>query len=399
MPAASANCPVCGNPVSSRSCPRCADRTVFRIIHRDLLWLVLLAGAAVAFFLFTRAMAARLHEINVRTAAIWYEKGRSALRAGNINAAMEDFRRASVNDHDNFQYSLALARALAAGNHEEEARPALLGLREIAPEDANVNLELARLAAKRGDVSTAVRYYQNALYGVWPEGEAEAHRGAVRLELIRFLLEHKQNSSALSELLRLGPELPNHAASQMEAGALFLRAGDPQRALSAFQSALRLAGKEPAALAGAGQAAFALGDYARAERYLAAATAAHADSGARKLLATSRRLLANDPLGAHLSEAERSRRLLAGYDHALQRLQNCAASGSEKPELAQLAGEARALKAKLMPGVLRHSPELLESGLEMIYRMEEAGARICGQGDELDEALLLIGRKRQGAAP
>ena len=78
---------------------------------------------------------------------------------------MRALRRAAAIDRDNREYQLALAGALAAADDHEAARQVLQRLRDTAPEDAEVNLELARLESRNGDVTGAVRYYQNALYG------------------------------------------------------------------------------------------------------------------------------------------------------------------------------------------------------------------------------------------
>jgi hypothetical protein len=49
-----------------------------------------------------------------------------------------------TNDHDNANYTLALAAALAAEDHIEEARQVLLRLRASAPESGEIKLNLAR---------------------------------------------------------------------------------------------------------------------------------------------------------------------------------------------------------------------------------------------------------------
>ena len=65
---------------------------------------------------------------------------------------------------------MRLADALGEGGHNAEAIQALSRLREADPEDAEINLHLARLAGKDGDVDSAVHYYENALYGRWTGG-------------------------------------------------------------------------------------------------------------------------------------------------------------------------------------------------------------------------------------
>lgn len=151
-------CPNCSSPLSSGTCLRCAEKSS-RIVHRDILLLVLLSAIAVALFLFTRAMAAKVREMDARVAAAWFGEGERQVRTGDMGSAIDSFRNATSRDHDNRTYVLALANALATAGHGEEARQSLLRLRESSPENAEINLHLARLAAKREDVAEALRYH------------------------------------------------------------------------------------------------------------------------------------------------------------------------------------------------------------------------------------------------
>jgi predicted Zn-dependent protease len=134
-----------------------------------------------------------------------------------------------------------------------------------------VNVQLARLEARRDDVTGTVRYYQNALYGSWRIDQGDARR-QVRVELIRYLLAHDQRGRALSELLVLEGNLPDDARLQTEAGRLFLEAGEPHRGLERFRQVLRSDPKNKSALTGAGEAAFEVGDYTSAQRFFRAVT-------------------------------------------------------------------------------------------------------------------------------
>jgi tetratricopeptide (TPR) repeat protein len=102
--------------------------------------------------------------MSVRDAVEWYRRGLGQLDAGHAEDAIDSFRRATVKYRDEKRYALALARALASTRQYEAARRALLALREAAPEDPDINLQLARLAADRQDVTEAIRYYHHALY-------------------------------------------------------------------------------------------------------------------------------------------------------------------------------------------------------------------------------------------
>jgi len=87
-------CPNCGGPLSSGTCLRCAERSS-RIVRRDILLLVLLSAIAVALFLFTRAMAAKVREMDARVAAAWFGEGERQVRTGDMGSAIDSFRKAT----------------------------------------------------------------------------------------------------------------------------------------------------------------------------------------------------------------------------------------------------------------------------------------------------------------
>ncbi len=161
----------------------------FRVLNRELLLLIALGVIAIGVFAFTKRMAAKEQQLDARIAAIWYDEGERQLSSGKVERAIESFRKATTDALGNRTYTLALATALAAGNHDAEAEQTLLRLRESEPEDAEINLQMARLAAKRGEVDDAVHYYRNALYGRWTGAEMDEQKRQVRAELIRFLLD------------------------------------------------------------------------------------------------------------------------------------------------------------------------------------------------------------------
>ena len=394
-------CRKCGAQTSAGICPSCGENDSSRLIHRDIFLLALIAAVAVAVFLFTRAMASKERHLDSQVAASWYHTGEKYLQAGDVKSAIDSLRRATSNDYENSEYHLALANALAQGGHNEEARYALLRLREAAPENSQINLQLARLEAKRGDMGEAVRYYHNALYGLWTGTEVDKQQRKVREELIQFLLKRQQRGQALSELLILEEDVPHEPAAETEVGQLFLQAGDPQHALKHFVRAERMEKHNREALAGAGEASFRMGDYRQAQRYLEAAVAIRDEGPARDLLSLTKMILSNDPLAPRLAREERNNRLKIDWDQAMLRLNNCMAEhqdnkGNTSEELQTLHADALATGQKLQPKSLRKDPELLETGVEMIDRIEETTRLSCGEPQGLDQALLLIGRKYRG---
>jgi tetratricopeptide (TPR) repeat protein len=380
--------------------PSAREEETFRLLNRDIFLLAVLTAIALGLFFFTRNVAAKQRHLEARVAAIWYEAGERELASRTVEKAIDDLRKATANDRENRKYAFALAEALARANHDAEARQVLLRLRESDPENAEVNLNLARLAAKSRDIPDAVRYYENALYGRWTGSQVDEQRRQVRIELIRFLLAQQQRNRALSELLIVETELPETATSHIQAAELFAETGDWQHALKNFTQAVQLDPHNATALTGAGQAAFQVGDYVKARRYLeAAVTQDPAPQPAVQLLSLVRMIFSSDPLAPHIAMEERQRRLLVDFQQSLQRLENCLAqtSKSEDPGLRALEAEALTLEPELHSEDFRSDPELVRTGLDLIYRIEKATTASCGQPAGLDQALLLIGRKHGGA--
>jgi tetratricopeptide (TPR) repeat protein len=372
---------------------------VFRIVQRELALLILLSAITIPLFVFTRSVAARNRARNIEIGNVWYQRGQEQLRTGSAQQAIDSFRNATTNDHDNAKYTLALATALAAEDHIEEARQALLRLRASAPESGEINLNLGRLAAKEDKMSEAVRYYHNALYGVWPPDQMASQRTKVRTELVRFLLAAGDKSQALSELLILSSDTPDNGPAHDNVGQLFLEAGDAQHALEQFARALRINSKDAAASFGAGRASFDLGDYSNARRYLEAGRA----NGSRSpdvpaLLETAMLVLSRDPLAPKLGTEERVRRLTEDLTFVLDGLQSCVIQkqGDDnslvvlQPLMAEL-GEG--LDGQFQPKALRADPEGFRTGLSLIQRAETATGQICSESSALHNALLLIGKK------
>ena len=377
-------------------------RTIPRIFNNQIFLLVVLSLLAFGVFVFTRRMAVWEQNTEANIAAIWYERGEQLIASGKVEQAIASFRRATANAHDNQKYMLALANALAAGNHDAEAQQLLLQLRESDPENVEINIYLARLAAAQGKVDEAIHYYQNALYGQWKGDHAEERRLQLRTELIGFLLQHQQRELASSELLILEARSPDDVATHMKLAQLFLGAGDPHRAFNDYAAAAKLDSHNVDALRGSGETAFQLGDYAKAVDYLRSALELDPGSGeTRQLLTLAELVVAEDPLVPHLSAQERQTRLLEGLRRASQRLESCLAHTLDSKAIEQMQSlqtEALAMPSKLNPN---RQPDFdtVRSGAGLIFRMEEAASAACGQAPPEDHALLLIGRAHKGMQP
>lgn len=364
-----------------------ADGAQGRVLHREVIGLTVLVVICVLGLVLTRAAAASNRKMRLDDAARWYARAAERVAAGRPGDGVPLLRRAVAIDRDNVRYRLALASALAAGRQDEPARQVLVGLRQLTPEDPEVNVQLARLESRHQDMTAAIQYYQNALYGLWP-ADRETERRHLRVELIEYLLRNKQQSRALSELLVLSANLPDVGEAQRQIGRLFLEAGDPPRALDHFARALRLDPRDSDARRGAGEAAFAAGDYARARSYLRAAGALPARVA--RLSEVADTVLTSDPLAPRLKLDERRRRLAAGLEQVIRRLRECP-GGSEL-----MGHEVTAFLPTVTPRAVREDPDRIDQGVELIGRAEQAAADRCGPGSPADEAWRAIAARHSG---
>jgi tetratricopeptide (TPR) repeat protein len=369
------------------------DQRPAGLIHREIILLAFLIGIAVVGFFATRAIAAGNQRMRLRDAQAWYDLGRRDLGAGHTGDGVAKLRRAVSKSPQDRRYLLTLAAALTADRQDEAARQVLVELRDASPEDVDVNVELARLEARQGHIPEAVRYYQNALNALWT-GDRPEPRRRLRIELVHLLLAHGQRSRALSELLTMTANLDN-APSQVEAGRLFLAAGDPRRALDRFTDALGLDPGDPEALAGAGEATFAMADYARAQQFLAAAPAGM-DTVA-ELRQLTDLVLSKDPMAPRLPTSERIRRLVEDVKHVQARLDACLPGSpldeKQSDDLDGLRHQLSEFLSRFRGRPVRASSDLIESGVDMLGRVEKQIGRRCGPVEAIDQSLVLIARR------
>ena len=360
--------------------------------HHALQLLVLTVGTSLA-FLGTRTLANAERAARVRDADAWYAIGQRALADGHPAVAADAYRRALVRVRDDKRYGIGLARASFLDHDTDAAWNALASLREATPEDADLNVELARLAAARDDVPTATRLYHNALYAPWP-ADSGATRRQVRIELITFLLAHDRASSAQAELLALTADLPDTAADHLQVAALFAAAGDHPHALEHYQRSVRLAPDNADALAGVGREAFQLGQYALARDMLRRAPSDAPDVQA--LRDVTEQLLSSDPLAPRLGAAERRRRLLDDLRYVQDRWTTCAARVPVNADETSIAHDLDMLITH--PSALSVSQDAVESAIDLIDRALRGAVARCGPQTPRDRALQLIARHANGGA-
>ncbi len=372
--------------------------------------LLILTLGAVTGFAGVRHLVTRYNANQQARGRKLYAQGVTAAEAARYDDAIDAFRAALTCDPTNSQYQLSLARALRDSGDPrrlDEAESYLIALWQRAPQDAAVNLALARVAAHRGSVEDATRYYHNAMYGVW-NADADSNRNKARIELIQFLLRKNAREQAASELIALAASLPANPAAHLQAAQLFTQAQDYAGALSQHEAVLRIDPTNAAAMAGAGDAAYRSGNYTLAQRYLRAAVNAHPeDENSRQLLASTDLVLRSNPFQSHISDAERNRRITAAFDQAEQRLTECArqtgvdlsANGSSAGStLATLQSRWTAVKPDLKQLRSPAETDLPDAIMDVVSQIEQQAAASCGPPQGLDLALLLISEKREAVS-
>lgn len=362
--------------------------------------LALLFFAAILSFLAVTALSKAFQARQAALADRWFTRGVADLNAGRFQNAALDFRSALRYSRDNYSYQLNLAEALIGLGKPNEAEAYLVNLWERQPENGFVNLELARVAAQRGQTDQALRYYHNAIYATW-EGNQDVSRRYTRLELIEYLLKINAKTHAQAELIALAANEQDDDIEQTQLGALFLRAEDYEHAFNAFRQSLKSDSHSHAALAGAGLAAFRLGRYPTAEKYLQEAVAADPeDAQSAAMLKTVKDVLLFDPFRHELSANQRAHVVIGDFDIAGDRLKSCSApsaSGHAAASQSTLADSWARMKPRMVESALRRDPDLLESAMELVFNIERQTSTGCGVPTGPDLALLLIGHSHEGS--
>jgi tetratricopeptide (TPR) repeat protein len=371
-------------------------------LKREPLILALLSAMAVLSFLAVGGLSRIYHAQQQSLGNRWFTRGVQDLKQRRFDRAVNEFRTALLYSRDNYDYQLDLAEALIGLKRTDEAYAYLINLWEREPENGLVNLELARIAAQKGDTEHALRYYHDAIYAIWPSGQ-EVRRRDARLELIDYLLSINARTQAQSELIALAASLDEDPSLHAHVADLFLQAQDYEHALVEYRSALKLDHHNAAALAGAGEAAFELGRYDMAERYLQAAVAANPSDGkSAERLKTTALILSMDPFRRHISVDQRNRIVIQAFAAAGERLKSCPAAGSVREPVPtstsqeSLADSWAKMKPQITEQGVRRNPDLVEAAMNLVFEIERRANVACGSPTGIDMALLLISRLHEG---
>lgn len=370
-------------------------------LKREPLILAALSALAVLAFLGVSGLSRMYHAQQAALGNRWFTRGEADLRAHRYELAVNEFRTALLYSRDNYTYQLELAEALVGLKRTNEAYAYLINLWEQEPENGLVNLELARIAVQRAETEEALRHYHNAIYAIWP-GDHEVQRQNARLELIEYLLSINAKTRAQAELIALAENLADDPSQHVRVGDLFGQAQDYEHALAEYRLSLKLDRHNPAALAGAGRAAFLLGRYDLAQRYLEAAVAANPhDTPSADLLKTTELVLKMDPFRRRISVAERHRIVIEAFAAAGERLKSCPAGANLRGPVSSGGQESPTESwAKMKPEItvqgLRRNPDFVEAAMNLVFDIERQASAACGPPTGIDMVLLLISKLHEG---
>lgn len=370
-----------------------------RIYSRELVFLLCVLALIVMVSL--TAFFSRLYHKQVHTLADrWFTQGQRDMQAGNISAALTDYRNALAYNPYNTRFQFSLAKALAAAGHYNEARAYLLNLLSESPGRGEVNLELARIAAHSNLIPDAVRYYQGAIYGEWDADPIET-RWQIRSELCEFLLDRGLVKQATPEMIALAENTPPGDSQRLKiVGELLLRTRQWTRALEVYRDMLAADRYDEEALAGAAKAAFELGRYSEAIEYFSRLSPERRDAPDIALsYDTSRRVLAVDPFLAGLPGKVKAQRAANALATAQARLQNCARQNGEslqetppRTKLQVFWAQLQRMQIDWSQSNFERYPERLDAAMDFTFAVESAAAASCGEPQGDDRALWLLGR-------
>jgi tetratricopeptide (TPR) repeat protein len=372
-----------------------------RIHSRELVFL--LCVLALIIMVALTAFFSRMYHKQIHTLADgWFAQGQRDMQAGNISAALTDYRNALADNPYNTRFQFSLAKALAAAGHYEEARAYLLNLLSESPGRGEVNVELARIAAHKGPIADAVRHYQGAIYGEWDE-DPIATRWQIRRELCEFLLDHGLVKQATPEVIALEENTPPGDLQRLKiVGELLLRTKQWTRAQEVYRDLLAADPYDEEALAGAATTAFELGQYSEAMQHFNRLPLERRDApDVAGPYDMSRRILATDPFLSGLPAKAKAQRATDDLVTAQARLQNCVRQNGESLQETPARSDLRRLSAQLQHTPadwdqrdLERYPERLDAAMEFVFGVENATATSCGEPQGDDRALWLLGRSR-----
>lgn len=409
-------CANCGKAYSGAVCPGCGELERINLLPSlPLVGFIFLALLLIGFSV-TRIAVQSYKAKQSSIAAEWQSRGSSDLNSGRADAAVEAFENALVYDRENPEYRLQLATALVQAGRYVEAKSHLRSLWEEHPGDSQINLQLARLEARQGNLNEAERYFEGAIYGVWPDKtNPYDQRERVRLEFAEALIGARQPERAQAQLVALSGELPEYSARRKELGDLLMKAGAPQLAFEQYLHAREHSkGSKNAMAMELAKAAFAENNFAVANRWANTAVRETQNSPeAIEFARTISQVLGNDPYQLGIGELGRALRVIHGFQVADKRMGACFPtytlgphSREEMPNFGKLSPAAlnqvanfstwaAQLRSQMIAKQMRHRDDLQENTMRFVFQTERFAAKNCSIPMTPDDtALNLLAKER-----
>jgi len=368
-----------------------------KLILRDSLALLSLFAIAIVLFFITYLLFHSFSVHRQQLAQRWLNRGEAALHSGQPQVAIDALRSALAYAPDDENLQIELAEALGAAGRMQEAVAYFNTLLETRPGDGLINLQLARLAARQGDEALAIQHYQAALDGTW-QGDGYVRRRQVRLELSRYLIDRKRYNDAKTQLLITAGNAPEDPNIEIVVAGLLEQAHDPANALHFYRKALEHRPVQLAALLGASRAAYALSRYQQAKELLER-TLNHpgfdkqpsdVQAQYRDMLSDADHILLLYP-DSGLSFHVRAERILNARRIAQDRLAACLNTKTAVPQQLQtLDGQWKQLPAALHLLQLEQDPELEQTIMQLVYQTEQITSQQCSAPTGNDALLLKI---------
>jgi tetratricopeptide (TPR) repeat protein len=349
-------------------------------------------------FLALTAFISRMYHKDVHVLADqWFAKGEASFRAGDPVDAAKDYRNALVYSPGNSVFQLHLAQTLIAAREYEQARSYLLNLLAESPGSGEINLALARIAARdtrqRNSTQEAQRYYYGAIYGVW-NSDPLTRRWDVRRELCEYLLGRGMLNQAQPEIMALAQDVPpGDVNRQKQAAGLLMRADLWNLALDEYHTILLAHKGDPEALAGAGTAALEMGQYALAIQYYEALPEPkRKNRDVSSDLDIALEAQAEDPFLPRLSARERAHRVARAIAEAEAALEACSSRAipARQSALKPLQSTFNQNQQPWTELSLTRNPALLAEAMNWVFEVESAASRACGQPPDLENQALLL---------
>ena len=368
-----------------------------KLILRDSLALLSLFAIAIVLFFITYLLFHSFSVHRQQLAQRWLNRGEAALHSGQPQVAIDALRSALAYAPDDENLQIELAEALGAAGRMQEAVAYFNTLLETRPGNGQINLQLARLAARQGDEALAIQHYQAALDGTW-QGDGYVRRREVRLEVSRYLIDRKRYGDAKTQLLITAGNAPEDPNIEIVVAGLLEQAHDPANALHFYRKALEHRPVQLAALLGASRAAYALGRYQQAKELLER-TLNHpgfdkqpsdVQAQYRDMLSDADHILLLYP-DPGLSFHARAERILNARRIAQDRLAACLNTKTAVPQQLQtLDGQWKQLPAALHLLQLEQDPELEQTIMQLVYQTEQITSQQCSAPTGNDALLLKI---------